>query len=185
MIDLQAHGETKGENITFGYEESKSAKTAVRYLRQKENCQKIASLGQSLGGAASLLGNSPLNVDAFIIESVYSKIETAVFNRLDMRFGMLANILAPMVYQQIPLRLGIPLDELQPIEAISKVHAPILIVAGSKDKHTTLSESRNMYSKAPNPKEILVLEGAKHVDFYQFSPEKYRSKIVDFLAAYL
>jgi uncharacterized protein len=33
LIDLQAHGESTGKHITFGYLESKDAQAAVEYLR--------------------------------------------------------------------------------------------------------------------------------------------------------
>ena len=186
LIDLQAHGESAGDRITFGLRESVSAHRAVDYLKAKQNCHEIVSLGTSLGGAASLLGTKPLEVDAYIVEAVYSSIEQAVYNRVAMQLGdIAATVLAPILYLQIPLRLDIPLDSLQPKEAIKNINAPVLIIAGAKDKHTRLRESKQLYNNAPHPKQMWIIDDAAHVDFYNFSQEKYEHVVLDFLGKHL
>ena len=144
-IDLYAHGETAGEHITYGYKESNSARIAVDYLYKDKNCEKVVALGNSLGGAASLLGERPIAVDGYILEAVYPSIEKAVANRLAMRFGQAGRLLAPILYMQIPMRLGVELEKLQPIEAIRSINAPVLVINGSHDQRTTLAKA---YTKA-------------------------------------
>lgn len=181
LIDLQAHGETPGKHITFGYLESGNAHAAVDYLRSRAPCKKIAALGISLGGAASLLGPEPLPVDAYILESVYSSIEDAVYNRLEIRVGKLAGLLAPLLYYQIPTRLDITLDELRPMTAITQVKAPVLIIAGSHDRHTTIANSRRLYANAPTAKQFWPIHQAGHNDLYHFTPAQYERTILTFL----
>ena len=181
LIDLQAHGESPGQAISFGLRESKSAHNALSYLKSNMGCHKVASIGVSLGGAASLLGDTPLAVDAYILEAVYPSIEQAIYNRIEMRLGVLARALAPILYSQIPLRLNIPLGSLQPKESILKIKAPVLIIAGTKDQHTTLDESKDLYKSAPSPKQLWLVEGAAHTDFYKYSPQKYESIVLSFL----
>ena len=181
LIDLQAHGETPGEFISFGYLESESARKAVSYLRETKSCRKIASLGVSLGGAASLLGKKPLSVDAFVLEAVYPDIKTAVENRIKIRLGFMAKILAPLLYHQLPLKHGIELKSLSPIDSIKKITSPLLIIAGTEDKHTTIVESKRLFLAAPEPKEFWEVEGAAHVDFYTFSPDEYATVLLKFL----
>lgn len=180
-IDLQAHGETPGEFISFGYLESISAKKAVDYMRSHLACKRIVALGQSLGGAASVLGDFPLNVDAFILEGVYSRIETAVFNRMKVKTGVFAHIVAPLLYFQIPLRLDVELAKLQPVEAIKKINAPVLIMAGANDRRTTVVETREIFENAPDPKKLQLFKNAKHVDLYRFEPEKYQQTVLEFI----
>ncbi|TQV89309.1 alpha/beta hydrolase [Aliikangiella coralliicola] len=185
LIDLQAHGETPGEFISFGYLESESARKAVSFLRETKSCKKIASLGVSLGGAASLLGKKPLSVDAIVLEAVYSDIETAVENRVKIRLGFVAKFLAPLLYHQLPLKHGIELKSLSPIDSIKNVTSSLLIIAGTEDKHTTLSESKLLFTAAPEPKAFWEVEGAAHVDFYAFSPEEYATVLLAFLQSAL
>lgn len=184
-VDLQAHGETPGTAISFGFIESKSAASAVKFLRQEKNCTKIVALGSSLGGAASLLGNDGLQVDGYILESVYPGIELAVKNRLKIRFGEFGQLFAPLIYMQIPARLGIPLRDLQPSEAIRKLKSPVLIMNGSDDKRTTIRDAEQLYRNAPEPKLFIKVNGAKHQDLYRFQPEAYRKNVLEFLSKYI
>src|SRR4029453_18026727 len=51
LFDFQAHGESPGNYITFGYLESRDARAAVDYVRRRLPEQKVAVIGQSMGGA--------------------------------------------------------------------------------------------------------------------------------------
>jgi len=82
LIDLQAHGESLGKHISFGYLESRDAIAAVDFLRNRFRDGPIVVLGTSLGGAAALLAQPPLPVDGLILEAVFPSIEQAIANRL-------------------------------------------------------------------------------------------------------
>jgi esterase/lipase len=185
LIDLQAHGETLGEKITFGYRESENAKAAVNYLKSTRGCKKVAAIGISLGGAASLLGAAPLDVDALVLEAVYPTIEEAVTDRLAIRIGKLAPIVSPFFYYQIPFRLGVSLDALKPVNAIKNVHSPVLVVGGSEDQHTKLQETLRLYDSAAALKELWVVQGATHEDFYKVAGITYELRVSSFLKKYL
>jgi uncharacterized protein len=88
LFDFQAHGETTGERITFGHLEALDAAAAVAFARSRLPGEKIGAVGLSLGGAAALLGPSPLPVDALVLEAVYSDIGAAIENRLRLAFGV-------------------------------------------------------------------------------------------------
>ena len=184
-VDLQAHGETPGERITYGYQESESAHSAVKFLYTQKNCSKVVSLGSSLGGAASLLGDKPIDVDGYILEAVYPSIESAVENRLKVRLGTFSEILAPLLYQQIPLRLGITLDLLQPVAVIKTVKSPVLIMNGTEDKRTTIEEAKSLYNNAPHPKKFVQIDGASHTDLYNHNSDLYKKVVLDFLSKYV
>ena len=184
-IDLQGHGETPGEGITFGYRESESAQSAVEYLRTKKYCTKVVTIGSSLGGAATLLGHSPIDVDGYILEAVYPSIEVAIERRLEIRLGAVGKILAPLLYLQIPFRLGIDLDALQPSASIRNIKAPVLIMNGTEDQRTTIGDARQMYINAPSPKEFVEFGGATHTNLYKYSPNEYKNTVLGFLSKYV
>ena len=184
-IDLQAHGETPGDKITFGYLESNSARAAVRFLYGKKACRKVVALGNSLGGAASLLGKEPLKVDGYILEAVYPSIEVAVTNRLKMFLGVLGEMLSPLLYIQIPARLGVDLNSLTPLDAIKNIRSPVLIINGTEDTRTTLNEARLLYENAPFPKQFYQVEGARHTNLYEYDRENYKKVIMEFLSKYI
>jgi fermentation-respiration switch protein FrsA (DUF1100 family) len=181
LIDLQAHGETPGEAITFGLRESRDVTAARDWIRQKAPARRIGVIGCSLGGASVLLGPQPTGFDAIVLEAVYPQISRAVENRVRIRLGAFAPIVTPLLLMQLEPQLHIAPSELEPIRSMGRLGAPVLVVAGSKDEHTTLTESRELFDAAAAPKVMWVVEGAGHQDFLAFDPRGYDAHVVEFL----
>ena len=185
LFDFQAHGESKGKHKTFGYLESLDAQAAVRYMRSHPSIKKIGVIGISLGGAAALLSPDARSVDALVLEAVYPTFEEAASNRLKLHLGWIGPLFTKFLLLQAKPRIGVSLEDLRPIEKIGTIKAPLLLIAGSDDKRTTLSESKRLFSKAPEPKELWILNGAVHEDFHAYSPRYYEEKILSFFSKYL
>ncbi|MGB5561020.1 MAG: alpha/beta fold hydrolase [Sedimenticolaceae bacterium] len=185
LIDLQAHGETPGQQITFGYRESFDVDAAVNYLNDRLGGRPIGVIGVSLGGAAALLGELPVDADAVVLEGVYSSIEQAVGNRIAIRLGELGHWLAPLLVWQIEPRLSVRPDELEPISAIRRLDAPVMIIAGTEDRRTRLNESKALYLRAKSPKRLWLINGARHEDFHRHSPTDYKRQVLDFFDRHL
>lgn len=184
MIDLQAHGESPGENITLGHREKHDVEAAFKYTRANFPNSKIGVVGSSLGGASALLA-SPLNVDAMVLESVYPTISHAVYDRVEMRLGAIKYLVAPILLAQLPIRLGISNSDLRPIDFVGKVDCPVMVLAGDQDLHTPIEESQAMFDAAEEPKEMVVFGGAAHVDLLVYDPKLYETEVVAFLRANL
>lgn len=180
LFDFQAHGESSGDHITFGYLESRDAQAAVEFLRTNAPGERIGVIGISMGGAATLLASPPLDVNAMVLEMVYPTIDQAVSNRLSMRLGKWAGLLTPLLTWQLKPRLGVGADALQPIQRVDQIPIPKLFIAGAEDQHTTLEESRQMFSAAASPKELWVVERAMHVDLYAERKEEYEERVLSF-----
>ncbi|MFO0940401.1 MAG: hypothetical protein U0930_06500 [Pirellulales bacterium] len=73
LIDLQAHGESSGEIITLGHLEKHDVVAAVEFAKLHHPNEKVAVIGYSLGRAAAKLAG-PMQIDALIVEAVYSNI---------------------------------------------------------------------------------------------------------------
>jgi alpha-beta hydrolase superfamily lysophospholipase len=181
VFDFQANGESPGKHYTGGYLESEDARAAVRYLRSKAQVGHIGIVGFSLGGAAALLGpHGPLTVDAMVLEAVYPSIEEAVANRLRLYFGSLAGWLSPLFTWQLRPRLGISPKELSPIERITEIQCPVLIIAGEHDRRATAEESLRLFRAAPAPKRLWIVPNAKHENFYLRAPSEYQLRVLEF-----
>jgi len=185
LFDFQAHGESSGEHITFGYLESRDAQAAVEFLRANARGERIGVVGVSMGGAATLLATPALDVNAMVLEMVYPTIDEAVSNRLTMRLGRWAGILTPLLTFQLKPRLGISSDVLKPIEKVREISIPKLFIVGAEDQHTTLQESKEMFAAAAEPKELWIVEGAKHTDLYADSREEYEHRVLSFFKSRL
>lgn len=181
LIDLQAHGESPGDAITLGLHESAGVQSAREWIRDRRPGKPIAAIGVSLGGASILLGPSPSGFDAIVLEAVYPNARQALRNRMAMRFGAAAPLLGKLLEVQVEPRLGISMDQLQPIDHIAAVGAPVMVVAGGRDRHTTPAESATLFARARDPKEYWVLPQAAHQDFQSFDPAGYETRVTGFL----
>lgn len=184
MTDLQAHGESPGENVTIGYLERHDITAAVDFAKKRHPGEPIGILGFSMGGAATLLA-TPLNVDAMVLESVYSSIESAVRNRVIVKLGALAALPTKILLMQLKPRMGISVANLQPIDWLPKIGCPVFIMSGAEDRHTTEEETHAMFEAANEPKEFWMVEGAAHEDLYDFSPDDYRTRLLSFFERHL
>lgn len=181
IYDAQAHGESTGEHITFGYLEARDARAAVDFVAERYPESSIGFVGPSLAGASALLGTNRLPIDALVLEAVYPTLEEAVFNRVASISGRpIAGLLTHLLLVQVKPRLGFDPYKLNPIDRIPEVATPILLIAGSEDPFTTLEESQALYDAARAPKELWIVDGAAHESFYAFAKSDYETRLKDF-----
>lgn len=181
LFDAQAHGESSGDRITFGHLEALDARAAVAWVRERLPEEPVGYLGISQGGAAALLGPAPLPVQALILEAVYPTLREAVEARIALRLDGLAPYVAPLLLWQVGPRLGMEADAMAPIAGIRHIRAPLLLIAGDRDRHTPLDASRRLFDAAPEPKQLWIVRGAAHVNFHRAAPAEYEQRVTGFL----
>lgn len=185
MIDLQAHGESPGSRITFGARESTSVEAAMAYLHKTFPHERKAAIGVSLGAAAIVLAKTPLKLDAVVLESLHPTIEEAIENRLKLHFGEHGSMLLPALLSQLSFYLALPTSELSPIARINDLGTPLLLIAGTDDSHTTLSETERLFLAAREPKEKWIISGAGHFNMHHYAGKEYEQRVMSFLLPYL
>ncbi|MCP5290946.1 MAG: alpha/beta fold hydrolase [Nitrosomonas sp.] len=185
MIDLQAHGETPGNRITFGVRESENVVAAVDFLRRTFPHERIGAIGVSLGAAAIVLAEQNLGLDAVILESLHPTIEEAVENRLRLFLGEPGALFLPVLLSQITWFTGVPIDALNPVTHISNLNAPVLLISGTHDHHTTVRETEQLFAAAREPKELWIVPGAGHFNMHDYAGRAYEREVSEFLSHYL
>ena len=176
----QAHGESPGRHITFGYLESMDATASINYLRSRAPDEKIGVIGVSMGGAAFLLASPQPEVQAVVLEMVYPTIDEAAADRIKIRLGSWSGVLSPLLSIQLRLRLGISSAQLPPIDHLAGLTQAKLFIVGGDDLHTPLAESRRMFETAPEPRQLWVVEGAPHTDLYKRTGPEYEHRVLEF-----
>jgi pimeloyl-ACP methyl ester carboxylesterase len=185
LFDFQAHGESSGQIITFGHLESRDSQAAVEYVKKRFPGKPIGVIGISMGAAAAVLAEPPLDIQALVLESMYPTIVEATKDRIEIRLGPLARGLSPLLTCQIKLRAGCNIDDLRPIVHVAEITTPKLFLAGTIDRETKFSEAQQIFTAAANPKAFVPFDGARHQDLCHFAPEQYHKLILDFLATNL
>jgi uncharacterized protein len=185
LIDLQAHGESRGERITLGHLESRDVIAAREFLRSLLPDEPVAVIGVSLGAAAVTLCDGKAAFDAVVLESMYPTIIEAVEDRLRLRLGAPGTLLAPLLTAQLQPRLGIDVEQLRPIDHIESLQAPLLLIHGTLDQHTLIDEAKAIFAKARQPKQFWKISGAAHVDLHRFAGREYERRVGEFIDKHL
>jgi uncharacterized protein len=183
--DLQAHGESTGDFITFGYREAGDAIASFDLMRTLYPHLRVGGIGMSLGGAALVLAAGRLKADAVVLESVYPTIQAALENWVALRVGALAPVLTPLLVLQLRPLLGVDAAALRPVDRIRDLGCPVLIASGSADRHTTPAQTEALFRAAADPKELWLVPGAAHVDLLRYDATEYRRRVLPFLDRYL
>jgi len=50
----------------------------------------------------------------------------------------------------------------------------------SFNQHTTVEEFKHLYETAVEPKELWIIQGAKHVDLHSAAPVEYELRVLEF-----
>ena len=185
LIDFQAHGESRGTRITFGYLESRDAAAALRFLIRQIPNERIGVIGASMGAAAIVLADDRPGIQAVVLESMYPTIEQATEDRLRLYLGRVGAAFAPLLTRQLRLRLGIEPAALRPIVRMPELQAPVFVISGAADRHTTIEEAQAIYAAAVEPKRFWAVLDAGHVDLHQCATAEYENKVANFLGTYL
>lgn len=185
LIDFQAHGQSPGEEITFGAKESQDVTAALENLQRWAPGEPLGVIGVSMGAAAFVLADRRPAVSAVILESMYPTIEQAVADRLRLHLGPAGPVLAPLLTVQLRPRLGISPDRLRPIDKIGSINAPLFILGGTVDHHTSIDETRSLFAAASPPKEFWAVEGAAHVNLYTYAKGEYERRVLSFFETYM
>ena len=185
LFDFQAHGESRGTKITFGFLESRDSQAAVEFVKKQFPGRPVGVIGVSLGAAAAALANPPLDVQALVLEMMYPTIEQATKDRIEIRLGAWGRCLSPLLTLQIPFRAGCQAEDLRPIARVAAITVPKLFLAGTDDRDTKFSEAREIFAQSAAPKIFMAFDGAQHQDLLRFSPEQYQRAVLDFLDTHL
>jgi fermentation-respiration switch protein FrsA (DUF1100 family) len=185
LFDFQAHGESEGEAITFGWRERLDAQAALAWMREAAPGERIGVIAASMGGAAVLLAQPVPSIEALVLEQVYPTVDEALDNRLRNYLGPLGPLLSPVLEREVSWHVGLAPSLLRPVDHIASVDAPVLILAGEVDRHTTLAQSRALFAAAREPKLLWIVPGAAHVDLCAYAGAEYPRHVLPFLASHL
>jgi fermentation-respiration switch protein FrsA (DUF1100 family) len=83
-------------------------------------------------------------------------------------------------YPFLPVRLLLR-DRFASIDRIQRIRAPLLVIAGDRDRIVPIDNSRRLYDAAVDPKTLFVLPGADHNDHALLAGDEMIGAIVRFL----
>lgn len=167
MYDYRGFGKSGGVVNREGMVQDVSA--AFRYVlgRPDVDKEKIVSYGHSLGGAKSVtaLAREKLEgIRAIIIDGTFSSYQA------------MARIIGG------ELGASLITDELSPRESVNKItQTPLLVIHGDKDQVVPLSQGKELYELANEPKTFFEVKGGSHGDSLARDGGAYRKRMLEWL----
>jgi fermentation-respiration switch protein FrsA (DUF1100 family) len=168
---------------SFGLREAQDALAAFEWLKKRQEGAPVAVIGNSLGGAAALLGaTGPIPADALVLQAVYPDIRRAIRNRIATRLTPApAYLLEPLLSFQSKPRFGVLPGELSPLKALQRYPGPVFIIGGQEDRYTPPEETRALFRAAPGRKSLWLIPDRDHAAMGELRDEVYRGRLAAFL----
>ncbi len=185
LFDDRGTGQSNGWNITLGAKEPNDVLGAVRYLQSRSDLpvHSYGALGVSIGAGVVILAaaREPL-LKAIIADSAWTdqSLQIARMNTLRL-IGPLSLPLLPYELPLINTLIGVPLQNVRPIDAIARLSpCAVLLIHSADDQNTLtpLSGERQLFAAAQAPH-------GGHVGALRAYPAAYQQQVLSFLAAYL
>src|SRR3990167_2689401 len=177
LFDFRSFGKSGGRYTTAGYLERNDLLGAIQYLEKEKNITKIGLYGFSLGGAVALMAEHK-NVKAIVTDSAYAKLGNMI-KHMYSPFFILKYPLAYLTRFYGILFLRIDVDDVNPVDDITNIKVPILLIHAGKDSQIPVGEVYLLHEANKNS-EMWIIENADHGMGHAVNPEEYEERVVGF-----
>lgn len=189
MIDQRAHGESEGNTISFGANESADVVGWVNYVREHYGADREVMLqGVSMGAATVLLASCrddlPDNVVCTLADCPFSsakKIVTKVMK--DMKIS--ARIIYPLAHLGARIFGGFDPDTADAERVIKNLKVPLVLIHGEADDFVPCDMSRELQKASGGKITLHTVPGAAHGVSYLVDMPAYEAIVIDFCKKHL
>lgn len=188
LIDQRRHGQSEGRYTTYGFYEKFDIQTWVDWLVQQHGEDvEIGLHGQSLGGGTVLeyLSISAPQVKFVIADCPYSDLTELMKHQLTTLNKVPSVPFFRWVNNRIRKKAGFSFEQVSPIRAVRESRLPVMFIHGTHDTYVPTRMSLQMYEEKPEPKKLVLIEGATHANAYHVGMDQYRREVRSFLHDYM
>ena len=189
LPDLRGHGQSEGEEITFGYNERRDVQAVYQHLitQPKVDAERIGVLGNSMGSAIAILyaAENP-GIKAVVAQSPYTSLDDMVATNIKRLVNLPPFPLAPMILFFAERKAGFQAEALAPLRHIRQISPrPVLIMTGGKDTWANPEGGRQLYAAAGEPRELWFDPELSHLEFQEKRADEFEQRVVAFFDKYL
>lgn len=160
LLDYRGYGKSEGRPGEAGL--YKDADAAYDYLiAQGYSPERIVVHGESLGTAVAVDLAARKPCAGVVLEAPFPSVKAVAARVLP--------IVGPLLISGFDSQ-----------SKIGKVEAPLLFVHGTRDQVISYDLGTELYQAAPEPKELLTVEGGDHNDLHIFAGAKYKEQLRQF-----
>jgi pimeloyl-ACP methyl ester carboxylesterase len=184
LYDSRRHGDSGGTYCTYGFYEKHDAAAAISMLLRRPDATpgRIALFGGSMGAAVALQTASiDHRVAGVVAESGFATLR-GIFDDYQRRMIKLPwHYLRNLVIKRSEVLAHFKANLVSPLEAVKNIHVPVFILHGTADDLIKSRYSEQVFAAANEPKELWLINGAKHNDMAEVGGEEYNRRVVGFI----
>ena len=144
--------------------------------------------GESMGAVAVLMAAGhplPANVRGLICDCGFSSMKQQ-FKDIAREWFHIPRIGLLLLRVDLYCRLlaGFKMSDADTTAALNSCTLPVLFFHGSEDTYVKMHNSVNNYEKCRSKKELVIINGARHLCSPYVGEELYRTKLLDFFDAH-
>lgn len=180
LIDQRRHGNSQGIYTTYGFMEKFDVETWVSWILEHYGEECVIGLhGQSLGGGTVLeyLAIADPHVKFVIADCPYSDLSRLMYHQVRVLNKIPAFPLLGLVNKRMERMAGFRMEQVSPLKAVENSKMPVLFVHGTKDNYVPTYMSEELFERKPEPKQLLLVEGAVHANAYGVNPQRYAEEV--------
>lgn len=192
LPDLHAHGLSDGDAIQMGWNDRLDVKrwteVAHTLFATPTDSVRLVVHGLSMGAATtmSLSGETlPDYVRCFVEDCGYTSAWDEFSYELDEQFSLPDFPLMYTTSALCRLRYGWSFGEASPLEQVRRCRRPMFFIHGTADTYVPTRMVRVLYAAKPQPKELWLAPGSKHIRSYADHPKEYTRRVRAFTRKWL
>lgn len=188
LYDSRRHGDSGGNYCTYGFYEKHDAVSVISHLLGRADIRvgRIGLFGTSMGAAVALqVAAIDHRVVAVVAESGFATLRT-IFDDYQKRMIKLPwHYLRNLVIRRSEHLAHFRANAVSPREAVKEIHVPLFVLHGTADDLIACRYSEMVFANANPPKELWLIEGARHDNMAEVGGEEYTRRILGFFERYV
>ena len=188
--DARGHGKSEGNYIGMGWHERRDVILWCRWLLENcgSDCQ-IMLYGISMGAATVMMAGGepdlPPNVRCITEDCGYTSIWEQSYGIAKKLYSVPKFPILYMASNVCKRKAGYSLHDGNVVGQIRKCRLPVLFIHGTEDEVVPFAMQESLYEAANEPKEKLVVDGARHALSFVKETERYFGCIGQFAEKYM
>lgn len=187
MMDSRAHGESGGAMATYGWKERYDTVAITDALYSTESVSHLYALGVSMGAAIALQSAAvEPRIQGVVAEDPFADLREVSYDYAGLH---LSPFLGRTLFRAASIEAidavrqngGFSPDDVSPEKAVAGRSFPVLLICGTRDDTIPCRHAERIYRAARGPKELWVVEGAKHASALGRDPAEYEARVIGFL----
>lgn len=190
LFDFAGHGDSAGNQVTYGARETGDVRAVLAYLRERGDVdlRGVGIMGYSLGAITAVLtaAEEP-DLHTVVIESGFSDLHRDIAVLFHRFTGLPSFPFANLVVFWGQRISGIQLGHIRPERVIGKI-APRAVFIISDLKDAIADEPRDgehLYAHAGEPKRLWQIPDVDHVQAFNVLPDEWIARVEAFLDEFL